>query len=480
MAQQPARDTGGIEARGIATVPFEEQTAAPSSIFAVLAGGNLCLSIFAIGWLPVAFGLGWWSSVTSVVIGTLVGSLLLAPMGAFGPRTGTNTAVSSGAHFGVRGRIVGSLLALASALGFTAIAVWAGGDALVAGAHRLLGTPDSDGVRAVSYALITAVLVLIAIYGFDAVVKAQRIMIPAMGALMALGLVAFGGSFDVGYSGGAYLLGFWPTWTLSVVIAGSTVLGYGPFIGDYSRYISPRRHNDRSIALATGLGAFIGLGAPLLFGAFTAVAFTDDSTSYVQSLVAESPLWYLLPIMVIGLVASAAQGAIGLYGTGLDTSSLIPRLSRLQSTCTIGVVAVALVYLGVFAWDAVDSVSAFVTLLGVVTVPWVLIMMIGLWYRRGYYDRDDIQVYIEGRQGGRYWFTGGVNHRAMLAWIPASVFGLLFSATSIGSGPLADVAGGVDLSFVGGGVAGAVAYLAIRAVFPERAVAAPAAEPLSA
>ncbi|MEU8660028.1 cytosine permease [Actinoplanes philippinensis] len=48
-------------------------------------------------------------------VGVLVGSLFLAPMGLFGPLTGTNNAVASGAHFGVRGRIVGSFLSLLTA-----------------------------------------------------------------------------------------------------------------------------------------------------------------------------------------------------------------------------------------------------------------------------------------------------------------------------------------------------------------------------
>jgi hypothetical protein len=54
---------------------------------------------------------------------------------------------------------------------------------------------------------------------------------------------------------------------------------------------------------------------------------------------------------------------------------------------------------------------------------------------------------------------------------------VLCSTTSLYVGPLADVAGGVDLSFVAGGVTAALAYLAIRVVFPETKRDAPAREP---
>jgi purine-cytosine permease-like protein len=55
----------------------------------------------------------------------------------------------------------------------------------------------------------------------------------------------------------------------------------------------------------------------------------------------------------------------------------------------------------------------------------------------------------------------------VVAWACGSLVGLLCSATTIYTGPLAGIAGGVDLSFVAGMVTAAVAYLAIRAVFPE-------------
>lgn len=75
-----------------------------------------------------------------------------------------------------------------------------------------------------------------------------------------------------------------------------------------------------------------------------------------------------------------------------------------------------------------------------------------------------------------YGFTAGWNVRAVAAWAAGSLVGLLCSNTTLYAGPLADVAGGVDLSFVGGGVTAALAYLAIRSASPEHAVAMDVAE----
>ncbi len=56
------------------------------------------------GFLPVTFGLGWWQAASAVVVGSALGSALLAPTRGHRTRTGTNNPVSSGAFFGVGGR----------------------------------------------------------------------------------------------------------------------------------------------------------------------------------------------------------------------------------------------------------------------------------------------------------------------------------------------------------------------------------------
>ena len=64
------------------------------------------------------------AGVYSIVLGVLIGSCILAPMGLFGPRNGTSDPVSSGAHFGIHGRIVGSFLAVLTAVAFISLAEW--------------------------------------------------------------------------------------------------------------------------------------------------------------------------------------------------------------------------------------------------------------------------------------------------------------------------------------------------------------------
>ena len=463
-----------VESLGIDTIPDEERRYTPRHIFWVLFASDLCFSVIVVGWFPIIFGLGWWSAVSSIVVGSLVGGLLLAPMGLLGPRTGTNNAVSSGAHFGVAGRLIGTALGLFSAFGFVAITIWTGGDALISGAHRLIGTPDGDVARGIGYAVITIVVLTIAVRGIHLLLLVQeKVMAPLMGIALIVGVIAFAGHFDAGYGGsGVYLLGtFWPTWTLAALISAATVISYGPFVGDWSRYISPERFGPRPLMLATGLGGFLGIGVPALWGAYVASTFGVSQTGvFIPDLVTFSPGWYVIGIVAIGLIAGCAQGAVGLYGTGLDTSSLIPGLSRVQATLTIGAVAAGFVYIANFVWSAQATVAAFLVILVVVTTPWMVICAIGYWWRRGFYLTDDLQVFTRHQRGGRYWFSAGFNLRAVCAWVPASVIGVLFSAAPpLYTGPWANAANGVDLSFTTAGLLGGGIYLAALVLFPEPA-----------
>jgi len=462
----------GIETRGVEFVPEEERSARPRDIFWIGIGGNLAFSIVLFGWLPLTFGLGWWATVTSMLVGYAIGALLVTPMGLLGPRTGSNNSVSSGAHFGVLGRLVGSVIGLLIAACYAALAIWAGGQAIVAPAARLFGMPYGDLAFALGYAAVAALVALIAIRGFQMLERAQKLLVPTVGLLTLTGVIAFAGDFDAGYAGGEYVLGsFWSTWALAVVLAVSGPVSYCTSVGDWTRYVS-RRHGDRRVAGAVFGGMFLGAFVPALLGAFIGVAIgVRADEDFVASVVAAAPAWYLLPILLNGLVGSCGQASISLYSTGLDLDAIFPRLSRVACTLLMTIGCLGLVYLGAFAWSAEESVIAFALLLTALATPWMGVTLAGFALARGRYVAGDLQVFNERRRGGRYWFSGGWNVRALIAWLSGSLVGLLCSNTTLYAGPLADVAGGVDLSFIGGGVTGALAYVAIRAAFPETAAA---------
>ena len=97
------------------------------------------------------------------------------------------------------------------------------------------------------------------------------------------------------------------------------------------------------------------------------------------------------------------------------------------------------------------------------TAPWAVIVGIGYLRTGGEYHADDLQVFNRGLTGGRYWYHGGWSWQATVAWAVGSVVGLLMIQTQLFMGPLAGVAGGVDVSLIASCLVAGILYLATTA-----------------
>jgi purine-cytosine permease-like protein len=377
----------------------------------------MALSVGVFGWLAILYGLSWWATVSAIVVGTAAGALVVTPLALLGFRAATNNSVASGAYFGVRGRLVA----------------------------------------------------IVAIYGFRWLLRVNTAIVVVVGIAMLLTVIGLAGRFDATYPGApdAYALGsFWPTWLLAALTAGiAGPLSYVTQIGDWTRYISPRRHRPAALLLGTFTGLLAGLLIPTLWGAYVSSILFDEN-SFPVGLVAGVPSWLLVPVVLAALVGSIGQGAMNLYSMGLDLDAILPRLSRMQSTLVVTVLATVLVFLGKFVWDAEVAVTAFVVFLTSLATPWAAVTLIGLWRTGGHFDQPDLQVFNERGTGGRYWYHGGWNPAAVLAWLVGSTVGVLSNATSSFTGPIAAALGGVDASFVTSGLAAAAVYLILVALRP--------------
>ncbi|MFF1508770.1 cytosine permease [Streptomyces sp. NPDC058326] len=457
-----------IEQHGVDTIPEAERTSGPRDLVAILLGSNLCLGVIVFGWLPVSFGLGLWGSVTSVVAGTLVGVAVTAPLALVSLRTATNLSTSSGAFFGVRGRLVGSVVGLLLSLGYTALTLWIGGDVMVGTLARLTGLPTGGAAHATVYALLAACTVVAAVYGYRLLLKLSKALAVGMTVLLALGVVAYAGDFTTAaVPDTPYLLGsFWPTWLLSAVAAGlSGPVAFITLLGDYTRYVSPRRYGTGKVWRATCLGLVVGLLIPQLFGTYTALA-ARGALDYAGPLVAASPAWYLVPLLVAATAGSVGNAGLMLYSMGLDLDAILPKATRARATLVVAVVATAFVFLGHFASDAQTAMTSFVLLLTAIGTPWAVITLIGHARCGGTYDPEALQVYNRRSRGGIYWFSAGWHPRATASWAIGAAAGLASVSTPLYEGPLLALTGGIDCSFVVSGIVGGVLYAVLT---PNRA-----------
>jgi len=305
----------------------------------------------------------------------------------------------------------------------------------------------------------------------------NRIAVWAASLLFLLGIFAFAPAFDSHFAGtvGLGQSGFWAAFIGAALVAMSNPISFGAFLGDWSRYI-PRETPKMRIMLAVVLAQIATL-IPFLFGLATATIVAIKApdyiatNNYVGGLLAVAPTWFFLPVCLIAVIGGMSTGTTSLYGTGLDMSSVFPRLlSRVKATLLIGVMSIAFIFIGRFAANLVQSVSTFAVLIITCTTPWMVMMIIGLIVRRGFYCPDDLQVFTRGETGGRYWFSHGWNWRGLGAWIPSALVGLCFvNLPGQFVGPLGNLADGIDISLpVTLGLA-SVVYLSLLRLFPEPA-----------
>lgn len=465
-----------VEKHGVDYIPEDERHSRPRNLYILVFAGVMTFGVMIIGWYPIAFGLSWWDAATSILAGSTFGSIFLGLSGLMGPHAGTNNPVASGAYFGVAGRLIGSFLEATASLAFAAISIWTGGDALAAALIRFFHIPDNSVVRLTAYAVLSLIVTIVSVYGHDMMLAVLKFILPTAGLCMVVGFFVYAKHFDPSYPGtGHYAFGSRvATWIVSALLSTATTTSYCAYAGDWTRHISPKKYSDRGIMFAMFMGGGIfGMGFCYLWGAFTsAAAFNagaaDADTPYVFGIVSISPLWYIPALLYLGLASGATQAVINTYGTGLDTSAIIPRLNRIQATLLACGLATSLVYIGYFYNKLADALSVYLQLLVCFSIPWVIIVVWGHLRRRGYYDVDDLQVFNRHETGGIYWYKRGINPPTLALWSIAAVVGMLFSVNDAYAGPFSSLISGIDGGLVASALVALIGCPIVQRIWPDK------------
>ena len=185
--------------------------------------------------------------------------------------------ISSRVQFGVYGAAIPIALVCVMYLGFTATGTVLSGQAI----GQLLGVSDSAGIL-----MFAAAIVLATVFGYRVIHIIGRVA-------TLLGIVAFVYLFsrvmalaDVGE-----LLAnrhfTWGSFLLSVSLAASWLIAFGPYVADYSRYLPSRTSSARTF-LAVGLGSVAGAQIAMVLGVLAAAMapgqFAGREVAYIVGL----------------------------------------------------------------------------------------------------------------------------------------------------------------------------------------------------
>jgi purine-cytosine permease-like protein len=304
---------------------------------------------------------------------------------------------------------------------------------------------------------------------------ANKVSVVTNTLLFVVGIAAFWKAFDSRYTGAGLHWGapaFWPPFISATLIVMGNLIAFGAFLGDWTRYL-PRTSGKRALIAATIVSQLLTL-LPFVFGVMTACVIATRApvflreADYTGGLLIVSPVWFLTPLLALAVLSGMATGSASLYGTGLDFSSVVPRLSRPRATLLIGSVACVLVFAGRFYFSLFGALSTCISLIIVTTTPWMVVMMLGFVVRRGFYIPAALQVFNRGQVGGPYWYSRGWNVPGVSAWLLSAALAL--TTVNIPDhfvGWLGSLAGGIDISLLVALILPTILYPVILYLFPD-------------
>lgn len=432
----------------LAVVPETQRTWTTANYAALWIGMSMCIPTYMLASSMIEGGMNWWQALATVFLGNVI---VLVPMilnGHAGAQYGIPFPVLARASFGILGANIPAMLRAIVACGWFGIQSWIGGAAL----YRLIAVwapdignlppifPSSFGMETglgLAFFLFWALNMFVIYMGIDSIrrlLSIKAIILPvislallvwAISATDGLGPILarpalfqnrseFWAFFFPALTG---VVGFWATISLN--------------IPDFTRYASSQRAHilGQAIGLPTSMTAFAFVG--IVVTSATALIYGEMIWDPVAlSAKFTSPLLVTCAMLAIIVSTLATNIAANIVSPANDFANLAPQLISFRTGGYItGVIGIA-----IMPWRLVNDPTGFIftwliaysALLG--PIGGILIVDYYL-VRRCKLDVDALYS-----NHGAYWYTGGINWRAivaLIAGIAPSVPGFLVAIKTI-------------------------------------------------
>ncbi|RJL20691.1 purine-cytosine permease family protein [Bailinhaonella thermotolerans] len=445
-AEVPER-APAVERRTIDVIPDAERHGSPRSQFTLWFGANMQITAIVDGALAVVFGADALWAILALLIGNVLGGVVMALHSAQGPRLGLPQMISSRAQFGVLGAVLPLVLVILMYLGFAATGSVLAGQALA----RVLHIPDTAGIL-----IFGALTILVAVTGYRLIHAVGRVATVVGVAGLGYLLIALFANYDVGAFVGVKDFDA-ATFLLAVGLGAGWQLTFGPYVADYSRYL-PRETSERATFWSTFAGSVIGSQWAMTLGALIAAvsgkAFIGDQVGFVGELAGPAAIAILIYlVIVVGKLTVNTLNAYGGFMCVLTTVTAFNGRSRISPVArALYITGFTAVSVAVAASaDFLDNFKNFVLALLMVFTPWSAINL------TDYYliskERVDIPALYDPR--GRY---GRWNTTALVSYAFGVVVQIPFLAQKLYTGPVTELLGGADISWIVGLAATAALY----------------------
>ena len=435
---------GRIEVHSIDQIPLEERRGRVRDQFTLWFGLNANIFVVVLGGVTVFLGLNLLWAGIAIVVGVLIGLTLVGFHAIQGPKLGVPQMIQSRGQFGFYGAVLVFAASIVLDVGFLAAQLVIQADAM----NLLISS-----VSVPAWIAILAVpVVVLTVFGYDWIHRFQKVMTPILAVTFVVVLIqaiTYGAPTAAATSTGPPPF---PAFMAATGLFVVTIVSWAPYVSDYSRYLPPTVNLRRTFTAVA-----LGIGVPTVLCAFLGAYLTallPDASSTVAAIGQVSGRW-VLPVMAVSLIGS---DVVNSYTGMLAVASILSCLRTARRSVTVRVagslviIAAGTVCALLGYREFVGNLSNFLSVLLYVLIPWSAINLTDYYFiQRGDYDVPSFFTAT-----GRY---GRIRWPGLAAYLLAVAAQVPFIAQIFYTGPLVETLGGVDISWVVGGVAGVVFYL---------------------
>jgi len=450
------RSRSVIESRSIDWITPEERHGSPWRVSPLFFIANWSFFTIALGFTGPALGLsvGW--AIAASALGLLIGTFFMAFHATQGPRLGLPQILQSRAQFGFYGVIVVVAMSLTCYLAFGVVYTILTAQGL---AQIFNWSPVAVGL------VVNVAGGLFAIAGHDYLHRISQLVFYVTVPLVAIFSVAVifghaGGETPSSAEHGFVTSAFFTVFAVSAAYN----IALAPIVSDYTRYL-PVQTSSRSLIASVYIGAgvsalwLIALGAWLSahYNATDAlVALHDAGNAVFNGFGAVLALASAATLVVC--TATAAYSVALQFLTGVDLVKRFRPTRTLRIVVTAVTIAIYLLVALPFGDHVINAASNALSLMLFLLVPWTAVNLTDYFFvRRGEYAITDLFT-PKGVYGAWSW-------RGIVAYFAGFAAMIPFAVLPFFTGPLGDLLGGIDVSWLAGlAVASALYYVFSRSL----------------
>ncbi len=381
---------------GIEPVPAEQRNLGGWDFFFLWSGAAVSLAEIWAGSLivPLGLSLGIWA----ILIGHLIGNTPFALGGVIGSRWGIPSMVSVRPSFGIRGSYFAAALNVIQLIGWTAVMLLVCGQAADAisktyGFSNLLFWIVFSGIVTTAWAVvghrIWKWLERISVFALLILCAVMTYLVFQQYGWSVLSRVPRQRDFP-------FMVG------MDLIIA--MPISWLPLVSDYSRFA----RTQKSSFWGTWVGYFILSCCMYVIGLAASLATqSSDPSQVVMNLMVK--FGWAVPALLIVFFSTFTTAFLDIYSTAISGLNIVPRMGEKTGVLLGGILGTAT---AVF-FPAILDYEDFLLFIGAMFCPMFGIVLTDYFFQRN----GELRLQDLYKRGGRYWFTGGVNARAIAAWV---------------------------------------------------------------